>query len=79
VIVHLDEKGKHSFLSMAGDKIDWPVEDGVITSTSNKKNKNHIVSTLHFKDADVHVEFLLPATGPATAGCTSTGTTKSRS
>ncbi len=28
--VLLDEKGKHSFLSMAGDKIDWPVEDGVL-------------------------------------------------
>lgn len=40
--VLLDEKGNHSFLSMAGEKIDWPVEDGVITSTSNKKNQNHI-------------------------------------
>jgi Domain of Unknown Function (DUF1080) len=65
--VLLDEKGKHGFLSMAGEKIDWPIEDGVITSTA-KKNQNHIVSELHFKDADIHVEFLLPEKGPANSG-----------
>mgnify|MGYP000405352867 CR=1 FL=1 len=63
----LDEKGKHSFLSMAGEKIDWPIEDGVAVSTP-KKNQNHIVSKLHFKDADIHVEFLLPEKGPANSG-----------
>jgi Domain of Unknown Function (DUF1080) len=67
-IVLLDDKGKHSFLSMAGDKIDWPVEGGVTTSTSNKKNQNHIVSKLHFRDADIHVEFLLPEKGPGNSG-----------
>lgn len=66
--VLLDEKGKHSFLSMAGGKIDWPVEDGALTSTSNKKNQNHIVSTLHFRDADIHVEFLLPDKGTGNSG-----------
>jgi hypothetical protein len=65
--VLLDEKGNHSFLSMAGDKIDWPVADGVIVSTP-KKNQNHIVSKLHFKDADIHVEFLLPEKGTANSG-----------
>ena len=65
--VLLDDKGKHSFLSMAGGKIDWPVEDGVVTSTP-KKNQNHIVSKLHFRDADIHVEFLLPDKGPANSG-----------
>jgi Domain of Unknown Function (DUF1080) len=64
----LDGAGKHTFLSMAGGPIDWPVENGVITSTSNKKNQNHIVSKLHFKDADIHVEFLLPEKGPANSG-----------
>ncbi|MBX9681004.1 MAG: DUF1080 domain-containing protein [Gemmataceae bacterium] len=63
----LDEKGSHSFLSMAGEKINWPVEDGVLVSTP-KKNQNHIVSKLHFKDADIHVEFLLPEKGPANSG-----------
>ena len=65
--VLLDEKGNHSFLSMAGEKIDWPIEDGVIVSTP-KRNQNHIVSKLHFKDADIHVEFLLPEKGPANSG-----------
>ena len=65
--VLLDEKGKHSFLSMAGEKIDWSSEEGVIVSTP-KGNKNHIVSKLHFKDADIHVEFLLPEKGPANSG-----------
>lgn len=66
-IVLLDGKGNHSFLSMAGEKTDWPVEGGVSTSTP-KKNQNHIVSTLHFRDADIHVEFLLPEQGPANSG-----------
>ena len=63
----LDDKGKHSFLSMTGEKIDWPMEDGVLTSTA-KKNQNHIVSKFHFRDADIHVEFLLPEKGPANSG-----------
>ena len=64
----LDDKGNHSFLSMAGEKIDWPLEDVALVSTSNKKNQNHIVSKLHFKDADIHVEFMLPEKGPANSG-----------
>jgi hypothetical protein len=66
-IVLLDEKGTHLFLSMAGGKIDWPVRDGALVSTP-KKNQNHIVSKLHFKDADIHVEFMLPEKGPANSG-----------
>ena len=63
----LDEKGKHQFLSMAGEKIDWPVVDGVAVSTP-KNNQNHIVSKLHFRDADIHVEFILPEKGPGNSG-----------
>ncbi len=66
--VLLDEKGKHSFLNMSGEKIDWPFEDGALVSTPNKKNQNHIVSKLHFKDADIHVEFMLPEKGPGNSG-----------
>jgi len=66
-IVLLDEKGQHSFLSMAGEKVNWPVEDGVLVSTP-KGNKNHIVSKLHFKDADIHVEFMIPEKGPGNSG-----------
>lgn len=66
-IVLLDEKGNHKFLSMAGEPINWPIEDGVLLSTP-KRNQNHIVSKLHFRDADIHVEFLLPEKGPANSG-----------
>ncbi|HEY1066445.1 MAG TPA: DUF1080 domain-containing protein [Pirellulales bacterium] len=67
-VVLLDERGNHSFVSMAGEPINWPVEDGVLTSTSNKKNQNHIVSKLHFRDADIHVEFMLPKTASGNSG-----------
>ncbi len=66
-IVLLDDKGTHSFLSMAGEKIDWPVQDGALVSTP-KGNKNHIVSKLHFRDADIHVEFLVPEKGNGNSG-----------
>ncbi len=65
--VLLDEKGNHSFLSMTGEKIDWPVVGGVMVPTP-RKNRNHVVSKLHFKDADIHVEFLLPEKGPGNSG-----------
>ncbi|MGL4421735.1 MAG: 3-keto-disaccharide hydrolase [Gemmataceae bacterium] len=63
----LDAKGKHLFLSMAGESINWPIEDGVIVSTP-KRNQNHIVSKFHFKDADIHVEFMLADKGPSNSG-----------
>jgi len=65
--VLLGAKGEHSFLSMTGEKIDWPTDGDALVSTP-KKNQNHIVSKLHFKDADIHVEFLLPEKGPANSG-----------
>jgi hypothetical protein len=63
----LDEKGQHSFLSMAGGKIDWPLDGGVLTSSA-KGNQNHIVSQFHFRDADIHVEFMLPEKGVGNSG-----------
>ena len=66
-IALFDETGKHSFVSMSGEKINWPVKDGEIVSTP-RRNQNHIVSTLHFKDADIHVEFQLPAKGAGNSG-----------
>jgi len=65
--VLFDEKGNHSFLSMAGETIDWPIENGVIVPR-HKANKNHIVSRFHFRDADIHVEFMLPEKGPGNSG-----------
>lgn len=67
-IALLDDQGKHRFLSMAGEKVNWPVEAGGVLVSTPKKNQNHIVSDLHFKDAELHVEFLLPEKGPANSG-----------
>jgi hypothetical protein len=47
--------------------MNWPIQDGVIVSTP-KGNRNHIVSKLHFRDADIHVEFLLPEKGTGNSG-----------
>ncbi|HUY33791.1 MAG TPA: DUF1080 domain-containing protein [Pirellulales bacterium] len=66
-VVLLDQKGNHAFVSMAGEQIDWPIEDGVAVPTP-RGNTNHIVSKLHFRDADIHVEFMLPETGPGNSG-----------
>jgi hypothetical protein len=67
-IVLLDSQGNHSFLSMAGEKIDWPIKDGELVSTPKGGNKNHIVSKLHFQDAEIHVEFMLPEKGNGNSG-----------
>jgi hypothetical protein len=67
-IVLFDGKGTNLFLSMAGQAIDWPIEDGALVSTHGPGNKNHIVSRLHFRDADLHVEFLLPDKGSGNSG-----------
>lgn len=53
---------------MPGEKINWSIEDDVIVSTSNKMNQNHVVSKLHFRDADIHVEFMLPEKGSGNSG-----------
>ena len=59
-IVLYDGQGTNLFLSMEGGPIDWPVEDGTLVSTRGQRRTNHLVSKLHFRDADIHVEFLLP-------------------
>lgn len=65
--VLLGEEGPPMFRSMAGKDIDWKVEKGIAMPT-HKNNKNHIVSTLHFRDADIHAEFLLPEKSPGNSG-----------
>jgi len=67
-VVLFDGKGVDLFLSMAGGKINWPIEDGCLVSSRTKGWNNHIVSTLHFRDADIHVEFVLPAKGDGNSG-----------
>ncbi len=67
-IVLFDGRGTNLFLSKAGKQIDWPVEDGTLVSTRGQERSNHIVSQLHFRDAEIHVEFLLPEQGPGNSG-----------
>lgn len=56
------------FIGRHGTPVDWPIEQGVATSTHGGSNFNHILSTVHFRDADIHVEFLLPEKGPGNSG-----------
>ncbi|TWT31800.1 3-keto-disaccharide hydrolase [Blastopirellula retiformator] len=66
-VVLLDEK-TNLFLSKNGGAIDWPLEEGVLTSTRGEVRSNHLSSRLHFRDADIHVEFMLPEKGTGNSG-----------
>ncbi len=67
-VVLFDGKGTNLFLSKNGGEVDWPIEDGALVSTRGGGNTNHIVSKLHFRDADIHVEFMLPKKGSGNSG-----------
>ncbi|QDU38609.1 hypothetical protein Mal4_29380 [Maioricimonas rarisocia] len=67
-IVLFDGAGTNHFVSMAGDEIDWPVREGALVSTRGNNRSNHIVSTYHFRDADLHVEFRLPENSKGNSG-----------
>jgi hypothetical protein len=59
-IVLFDAPTANLFLSMEGGEVDWSIQDGSLISTRGNRRANHIVSKLHFRDADIHVEFVLP-------------------
>ncbi|MDO4574826.1 MAG: DUF1080 domain-containing protein [Planctomycetia bacterium] len=61
------------FLDKNGEPCPWHEEDGVITSgTTNGKGEavrtNHLHSDFLFRDAHIHAEFLLPASGAGNSG-----------
>lgn len=58
----------NQFLSRDGVEVDWPVSEGIATSSRKAGNVNHIVSKIHFRDADIHVEFKLPEKGKGNSG-----------
>ncbi len=66
--VLFDGSGSTKFLSKTGEKINWPITDGQLVSTKGGQNSNHIVSSIHFRDAVIHVEFLLPPKGSGNSG-----------
>jgi hypothetical protein len=67
-IVLFDGDKVNEFVSMSGDEINWPVEEGALVSTRGNGRVNHLVSRVHFRDADIHAEFMLPAKGPGNSG-----------
>ncbi|WP_166831255.1 3-keto-disaccharide hydrolase [Thalassoroseus pseudoceratinae] len=66
-IVLFDGGNTVEFVSKLGKPINWPLVDGTLESSGGQK-ANHIVSKWHFRDADIHAEFLLPATGTGNSG-----------
>lgn len=62
------DASENIFLSKDGKACPWPVRDGVLISTRGEKRSNHIVSQLHFRDAEIHVEFRLPEKGAGNSG-----------
>jgi hypothetical protein len=67
-IVLFDGNETNLFLSKNGGEVNWPIENGALVSTREGGNTNHIVSKLHFRDADIHVEFMLPEKGSGNSG-----------
>ena len=67
-IVLFDGKKTNHFLSMTGHPMNWNVKEGELISTRGGRNANHLVSTLHFRDIDIHVEFKLSPSGSGNSG-----------
>ncbi len=67
-ITLFDGRGTNLFVSTSGGAINWPVEEGALVSTPNGRRSNNLVSRLHFRDAEVHVEFMLPPDGDGNSG-----------
>ncbi|HUS38244.1 MAG: DUF1080 domain-containing protein [Pirellulales bacterium] len=66
-IVLFDGQETNLFLGKNGGKSDWPVQAGALVSRANR-NGNHVVSKWHFRDADIHVEFMTPKQGSGNSG-----------
>lgn len=71
-IILFDGSDEQKFVSMDGSEIDWQIDSGELVSTKaikpRRARSNHILSQVHFRDADLHVEFLLPETGAGNSG-----------
>lgn len=56
------------FTGMAGGPLDWEVRDGSLVVRSRQTRANHAVSTVTFRDADIHAEFVVPAEAHGNSG-----------
>lgn len=59
-VVLFDGQDTHRFLNKEGGDVNWPIEDGALVSSRGGGRANHVVSQFHFRDAEIHVEFMLP-------------------
>jgi len=67
-VVLFDGNDVNLFLSKDGGPINWPIEAGALVSSKGGGNTNHLVSKFHFRDAEIHVEFMLPEKGSGNSG-----------
>lgn len=67
-VVLFDGQSDHQFLGKNGGEINWPIKDGTLESSRGGANSNHIVSQVHFRDADIHVEFAINEKGAGNSG-----------
>lgn len=52
-----ESDGTGRFVAMDGGPSNWKAEDGVLEVTRSPGHANHAVSSVHFRDADIHAEF----------------------
>ncbi len=59
----LGQDGVCEFVGVDGGTPNWILEHDVLTVAlrENMAKPNHVISQLHFRDAEIHAEFLLPA------------------
>ena len=62
-IVLFDGHTADAFVGVDGKPCTWPIKDGVMTVGTS-----FIVSKLHFRDAQIHAEFSVPANGNGNSG-----------
>ena len=56
------------FTSMTGGPINWPIRDGALVVQPGQNRTNHILSTVTFRDADIHVEFMVSPVAKGNSG-----------
>lgn len=57
VLFNAESDGTGRFVAMDGSPSNWKAEGGVLEVTRSPGHANHAVSTVHFRDADIHAEF----------------------
>jgi hypothetical protein len=73
-VVIFDGKNTDLLAAPDGGPCNWPVEDGAIVCGVGKQRRQQGLWTrLHFRDAQIHVEFQIPQTGQKGSGAGNSG------